>query len=264
MLIIIDKKLSAQAKKTLSSYMELMELETENITYPSISGHPDIFFCQAPGHLFVAPNLPEKYFDQLKRHGIDYFTGELPVGPEYPASARYNAVATEKYLIHNFRHTDPAIIRTLQHLEKVNIDQGYCRCNLLPLKNDHFITSDQGIYKVSGSRFQVPGSRFQVPGSRFQVPGSEEQEHPHSTFNIQPSTFLYVSPETILLEGFPHGFFGGCCGVWEDKIFINGSLDLFEDGDKVKVFLHKIGYQIVELTDGPLTDVGSIMFIAHG
>ncbi len=113
MLIIIDQKISASAKEILSSYGELMELATKGITYPAISGHPDIFFCQSPDKLIVAPNLPQKYFDQLNDHKINYITGELPVGPEYPASARYNAVATSKYLIHNLRHTDPVITRAL-------------------------------------------------------------------------------------------------------------------------------------------------------
>jgi hypothetical protein len=148
MLIIIDNKISQAAKNKLSAYGELMELKTEGITYPAISGHPDIFFCQAPGQLIVAPNLPEPYFSQLRMHGIDFITGELPVGPEYPSSAGYNAVATDRLLIHNFRHTDFMITRTLEDLHPVHVDQGYCRCNLLALKEGHFITSDQGIYKV--------------------------------------------------------------------------------------------------------------------
>jgi len=103
-----------------------------------------------------------------------------------------------------------------------------------------------------------------VPGSRFQVPGSKIIELPNSKFKIQNSTFpevLYVSPESILLEGFPHGFFGGCCGVWEDKVFVNGSLSLHPDGEKIREFLVSLGYEIVELNEGPLTDVGSIFFI---
>ncbi len=245
MLIIVDNKISKGAKKILSSYGELMELATEGITYPAISGHPDIFFCQSPEHLIVAPNLPKRYFDILEEHQIDYITGEFPVGPEYPASARYNAVATSKYLIHNFRHTDFMITRTLEDLDPVHVDQGYCRCNLLPLKDDHFITSDQSIYKVQSSMLKVQSSKT----------------NPHSTFNIQPSTLLYVSTEDILLEGFPHGFFGGCCGVFEDKVFINGSLRFYKDGEKVREFLNNLNYKILELNNGPLVDIGSIFYI---
>jgi hypothetical protein len=239
MLIIIDKKLSWDAKKTLSSYGELLELETEGITYPAISGHPDIFFCQAPGKLIVAPNLPQKYFDQLQNHNIDFITGELPVGPEYPASARYNAVVTDKYLIHNFRHTDFMITREFEDMELINVDQGYCRCNLLPLRDGHFITSDMGIFKV-------------LKGL-----------HPQGTPSLN-STFpkvLHVSPESILLNSFPQGFFGGCCGVREGNVFVNGSLSFHPDGGKIREYLTFLSYKIVELGDGPLMDVGSIFFL---
>jgi hypothetical protein len=235
MMIIVDKRISQLAKERLSSYGELLELKTEGITYPAISGHPDIFFCQSANHLIIAPNLPKQYFDKLAELKIEFIRGEFPVGAEYPASARYNAVATGNYLIHNFRHTDFMITRTLEDLHPLQVDQGYCRCNLLPLKDDHFITSDKGIYKVLSG--WSPGS---------------SGLHPH---------VLYVSPDGILLEGFPNGFFGGCCGVWEEKVFVNGSLKFYKDGGKVRDYLNHLDYKIIELNNGPLTDIGSIIFI---
>jgi hypothetical protein len=228
MLILIDQKMPAEAKKTLASFGDLLELKTEGITYQAISGHPDIFICQSADKLIVAPNLPEEYLTKLKNNFSNLITGEFPVGKEYPDTARYNAVATKNHLIHNFRHTDFMITRTLENLHPIQVDQGYCRCNLLPLKDDHFITSDEGIYKVL--------SRNQLD-------------------------VLIVSPEGIYLEGFPHGFFGGCCGIWEDKVFVNGSLSLFPVGEKVSNWLNKLGYEIIELYDGPLEDCGSIIFV---
>jgi hypothetical protein len=233
MLIIIDNKLSGEAKKKLSGFGDLLELKTEGIAYSAISGHPDIFFCQSPDKLIIAPNLPKPYFDQINELGINYIVGEFPVGPEYPASARYNAVATTNHLIHNFRHTDFMITRELEDLQPVHVDQGYCRCNLLTLKDDHFITSDAGIFKV------LMG--FQPEG-------------------FQPNV-LFVSSSDILLKGFPHGFFGGCCGVWENKVFINGNLKFYKDGEKVRDFLYQLDYEIIELGSGPLTDIGSIFFM---
>ena len=232
MLIIVDNKISLKAKEKLSAYGELLELKTEGITYQAISGHPDIFFCQSPDKLIVAPNLPKQHFDMLNNHRIDFIIGEFPVGPEYPSSARYNAVATSNYLIHNFRHTDFMITRTLQDLTPVHVDQGYCRCNLLALKDDHFITSDAGIFKALKGLHPPAGGL-----------------HP-----------LGLHPEGILLEGFPHGFFGGCCGVLQDKVFVNGSLDHFPEGEKVRDYLDKLGYEIIELYNGPLMDCGSLIF----
>jgi hypothetical protein len=235
MLIIVNNRISQEAKDKLGLFGELLELKTEGITYNAISGHPDIFMCQSVDKLIVAPNLPEEYLSKLKNSSASIIIGELPVGKEYPATSRYNAVATPKYLIHNFRHTDFTITRTYEDLHPIHVDQGYCRCNLLPLRDDHFITSDAGILKV-------------LQGLH---PGSEGL-HPH---------LIYVSPDDILLEGFPHGFFGGCCGVWEDKVFINGSLDHFSDGEKVRKYLDSLHYEIIELNDGPLEDIGSILFV---
>jgi len=238
-MIIVDHKISEAAKEKLSQYGELLELKTEGITYPAISGHPDIFFCQSADYLIGAPNLPEEFLSKLQNSFSNVIIGEFPVGKEYPATSRYNAVATPNYLVHNFRHTDFMITRTLEDLQPVHVDQGYCRCNLLPLKDHHFITSDAGIFKVLKEGLHPPG--LHPPGL-----------HPD---------LMYVSPDDILLEGFPHGFFGGCCGVWEDKVFVNGSLNFYEDGDKVRDYLGKLGYQIVELSDGPLMDCGSIIFV---
>jgi hypothetical protein len=235
MLIIVDHKISEAAKEKLSIYGELLELKTEGIAYPAISGHPDIFICQSLDKLIVAPNLPEEFIAILKKTNPDVITGEFPVGNEYPATARYNAVATKNYLIHNFRHTDFMITRALEDLQPVHVDQGYCRCNLLPLKDDHFITSDAGIFKVLMGLHPKGWS----PEGRY----------------------LLVSPQDILLEGFPNGFFGGCCGVLEDKVFINGILEDYEDGEKVRDFLWGLDYEIIELKDGPLVDTGSIFFI---
>ena len=228
MLIIIDYRIPEDAKKTLASFGELLELNTEGITYRAISGHPDIFFCKSPDKLIVAPNLPEHYVEKLTKRSILYIKGELPVGSDYPASSRYNAVATEKYLIHNFRHTDFTITRAFEDLTPVHVDQGYCRCNLLSLRDGHFITSDEGIYKI---------------------------------LKWHQLDSLFVAPEEILLEGIAHGFFGGCCGVWEDKVFIIGKLVHFPEGEKVRHYLEKLEYEVVELSDGQLVDGGGILFV---
>ena len=85
MLIIVDKKIPEEAKKRLTSDELqlsgfLVELETNDLAYPAISGHPDIFFCQTPQTLVVAPNLPARYINVLKEHKISYVKGNISVG----------------------------------------------------------------------------------------------------------------------------------------------------------------------------------------
>ena len=228
MLIIVDKKIPAGAKKTLADHGEIVELETSGITYKAISGHPDIFFHKAGKHLIVAPNLPEKYKKILLDAGIDFTRGEQEVGAKYPTSSAYNVVSTESLLIHNFRNTDSSITRLLEDADLIHVDQGYTRCNLLAFDDNHFMTSDKGIARVL--------ERFD-------------------------KDCLLIKPEGIQLEGYDHGFWGGCCGIYDNKVFIIGSLKHHPEGKMINKYISARGLDIVELYDGPLFDGGSILFI---
>ena len=227
MLIIIDHKIPPQAREKLSAFGQILELKTEGITYDAISGHPDIFFCRTPGGLIAAPNTPPAILEKLKARKVPFQLGENEVGIQYPNSAIYNAVVTCDHYIHNKDITDPAILSSLDDQQQIHVKQGYTRCSLLPLRDGHFITSDRGIYK---------------------------------TLTANGMDVLQVDPSDIEIHELKHGFFGGACGVFEDRVFITGSLKRFGDGELVRAYVKNLGYQIIELYDGPLFDGGSIMF----
>lgn len=225
MLIIADKRIPAAAFFVLNKFGKAIPFETSKITYPAVSGHPDIFFCKTEKILVVAPNAPSGIKEQLRIFNIPFREGQEKVGCEYPRTAHYNAVVTNRFLIHNRKITDPVILENCDRLEKINVKQAYTRCSVLALKNDRFITSDKGIETALKKR------------------GLE---------------VLFVEPKGILLPGFDHGFFGGSCAVYHDKVFFIGSLDHFPEGKKIRQFLSD--YQIIELYDGPLFDGGSLIF----
>jgi len=228
MVIIVNKQVPEQAIKTLSKFGEPVLFETQNITYPQISNHPDIFFCIGNNQLIAAPNTPEKFLSLLKKNGVNTIIGGNPVGTAYPESATYNAVVTNRFLIHNLSITDPVVLKTFNHLEHINIPQGYGRCSLLPLTNNRFITSDRGIANA---------------------------------LKQKGMDVLYVNPQGIILPGFNNGFFGGTAGVLNNQIFIAGSLNHYNEGEKVRAFLEQGGFEIIELYNDPLFDTGSILFV---
>ncbi len=228
MLIIADNRIPDKAKQKLLKYGNVIFLETKGITYEAISCHPDIFFYQTSESLVIAPNLPEIFKKQLNKLRVGFIEGDRPVGIKYPATSSYNAVVTQKYLIHNLKYTDSAIKNATENLIKIDVNQAYTRCNLLPLNKDSFITSDRGIEKV------LLQNGLDV---------------------------LYVDSSDILLPGFPNGFFGGACGVYEEKVFVLGSLERFSDGHKVRLFLEKLEMEIIELCSGALFDGGSLIFL---
>jgi len=227
-LILCDKRLLSPAKVRLSKFGELVELSSELITYPAISGHPDVFCCSVGETLVVSPALPKEYSEIFNVNAIKWVYGAKSNGFNYPDSAFYNAVVTDNLLIHNLTITDPNILELAGIRKQIHVNQGYTRCNLLPLPGEKFITSDKGIYMVLT----------------------------HEGFEV-----LYVNPDGILLEGFPNGFIGGVCGVLEKNVFIAGSLSFFPEGQKIIDFLSQNLLNIIELYDGPLFDGGSIIFI---
>ena len=228
MLIIADKRIPFEAKKKLQTMGRLLELETKGITYPAISGHPDIFFTQVDDQLVVAPNLPGKFIEALQIHKIHFIFGERPVGTKYPETAGYNALVTSEFLIHNSALTDPVIRNQCLNKTPVHVNQGYTRCNLLFLDADNAITSDEGIYRALREK------------------GIET---------------LFVQPFGIELPGYPHGFFGGSCGIFGNRLFMIGKLNYFSGGEDVRQFTGRLNIEIVELCDSSLFDGGGVIFI---
>lgn len=228
MLIIVDNKIPEKAKNELKKLGELIELSTNGITYEAISGHPDIFFSKLGNQLVVAPNLPTKYFKILEENKLDYLLGEECVGEKYPASSKYNVVCNEKYLIHNFRNTDAVITNYAEDLDLIHVEQGYTRCNLVSIGKCAYISSDKKTSKIL--------ARYKL------------------------DCFL-IDPFNIELAGFSHGFFGGCCGIKEDKLYVLGSLNQLNEADELRSFLRTKNIEVVELHEGSLFDGGSILFL---
>ena len=227
MLILGDARIPEAAKENLSKLGTYVPFLTTGITYETISGHPDIFFCQGGDFLIAAPNTPGKYLKILKQHNIPFVKGVLPVGHKYPETAHYNASVSDDYLIHNIHISDENLKQVFSSKKNIHVNQAYTRCSLVPLKNGRFITSDKGIFNTLISN------------------------------NVEVDCF---SPEGILLPGFDHGFLGGTMGLFEDKIYLLGQLKSYPEGSRLGEILNGAGYEIVELYPGPLFDGGSLFF----
>lgn len=225
--IVADKRIPLQAKNALRNIGNLVELAAQFSVYKTISGHPDIFMCQLSNELIIAPGIEEHVREAIKSKGYRVITGSKEPQALYPESARYNAVVTGELLIHNLKITDPSILERCDHLKHVNVKQGYTRCNLLPLNENAYITSDRGIEKA---------------------------------LLALNKDVLYVDPLAIVLKGQKHGFFPGCCGIYNNMLYITGSLEHHHQGGAIRSFATSYGINITELFTGRLTDIGGIFF----
>jgi hypothetical protein len=225
MLIFIDARAPQQAKEALEKYGEVVDFITSDICYDAIAGHPDIFMFQHPGGLVVAPNLPPEYKNRLIAHGVKFKTGIMPVGSIYPATAAYNALYTTQGILHNQYIIDEVVAGS--HAMVIHCRQGYVRCSTV-LIGETFITSDKGIEK------ELLAIDCKV---------------------------LYVNPQNIALQGVKYGFFGGCLGVYSKKVYFCGAIKYLEGNKILANQIENEGFELIELYQGPVTDVGGIFFI---
>ena len=127
--IIADGRMPEEAKRNLKKLGDVLFLNPTEITYKSISAHPDIFFFQTEDGLIYAPNAPKKIVKELKKRKIKLTEGKKEVGKKYPETVPYNAVGIGDTLIHNLKHTDSTILSLYEN--HIHVNQGYTRCNLV-------------------------------------------------------------------------------------------------------------------------------------
>jgi hypothetical protein len=227
MKIIADSQMPLAARLALQKTGEVLFLEKQDFLYDSIASHPDIFFCQINNQLVVADNIPEHWENWLQKNGIQYIKGKKELGKKYPETALYNAVATSEFFLHNLKYTDQSVMDLAGRLNKIHVNQAYTRCNLISLNENSFLTSDRGIEK----QLLLIGKKV-----------------------------LFILPDQILLSGQAYGFIGGCCGIFENVLYVCGSIQFLKEAKEIKNFADNCSVMIKELYNGPLTDVGSMMF----
>ena len=225
--IIIDRRSPKEAIAALEKYGDVHLFESTNVTYEAVSCHPDIFIFENDDGLIIAPDTPSSTIEFLSRHDVMYEFGETMAGDGAAGSVAYNCIATDRFFFHRAGFSDPVVLRACDHLEAIMLPQAYTRCSMIAL-NDHVVTSDMGIYR---------------------------------SLEKPPVRCHYVSPGNIVLPPYPHGFIGGCCGLFDGKLFVIGSLRHLADCDHLYSFIEQAGFRVVELYDGPPYDGGGIMFL---
>ena len=176
-----------------------------------VAAHADIFYCRAG----TTPASPL------------YCAGKDFRAPAYPASAAFNAVFLKDYFIHRLDITFPSLLAEAERLglRKVNVRQGYTKCNLVVVDGSHVITADEGLYKALSA---LPGLSVLKIGAGHIALGRHE------------------------------GFLGGTSGRIGNEIWFHGDLSKHPDEKSIRSFIKDCGCGIVEFPF-PLRDIGSVI-----
>jgi len=196
----------------------------------SMSRHADLGIVIISSKKAVCP--PEScayYKNELTPYGFEIIEGKNFLGRHYPKDSAYNVGIVGKNCFLNKKACDETLLEALtdEGYQIIEVRQGYSKCSICPIDENSFITSDVSIYKA----------------------GKEAG-----------MDVLLISNYNILLSGFSNGFFGGCTGMRsKTKLLINGNINTLPDADKIKNFLDDKNIKITNLTEGEVTDIGSII-----
>lgn len=232
-------KILPRVTSEIEKRVELLRLETLPSVYTAIQQHADIQLMIIENRIFIDEDAytllyrNQVHRNQLeemeKRHGsLVRLKGRL--GSQYPKTVAFNGKYCEGTFVHHLSYSAPEIIDFCIEcgIKRIHVQQGYTGCSLFMLTSKHAITSDLGIEKV------LKENDIRV---------------------------LKIEEGNILLEGLSHGFIGGCMGVLEKEVFVNGNLYAHPNGCDIIEFIQKQGYEIImDETSRDLVDIGSILF----
>jgi hypothetical protein len=200
---------------------------------PMIGDHPDISVFHAGGNHLIISETAVIDTNRLIQLGFHVQTANKPASPKYPDEVSLNACLVGNRLFHKVSLSDKNI--TAQAYKNkwrlINVNQGYTKCSICVLDQNHIITADMGIHKAA------------------------QQSGLNS---------LLISSGQIELDGYHAGFIGGACGkIAKDKIAFTGTLKYHKDENKINDYIRSLGIKSIYLTDEPCFDIGSIIPLTY-
>lgn len=227
--VVVDFRISKSSLDTLKS-MGYSIIKTQKNPHISeaICGHPDMVICKLKNHDFVI-NPTFRGFLNKQIQDCNLIEGASILGKEYPHDIAYNCALVGDYLFCREKYTDCAIIDYCRGngIKILDTKQGYAKCSICIVSDNAIITADKNIYGLAAKN------------------------------NID---VLMTTNEGIVLKGFSEGFFGGATGLLEkDLLAVNGDFERHKDCVKIKNFCANYGVKIISLSDGQMSDIGSII-----
>ena len=207
---------------------DVIKIPKDNNLYEAINGHTDIQLnILNKNTIIINKNINLSFKELLKTKNINFIESNSTLSSKYPSNISLNAYITDNYLVHNLKFTDKKILDYCKNKKTINVNQGYTKCSILPLREKVIITNDTGIY---------------------------------NTLKNEGFDILLLPFGDIELSGFNYGFIGGVGGIISnDSMAFFGSLDNYAFGNEVKKFLYKYDIKPIYLSNTKLIDRGSLL-----
>lgn len=234
--VIVDYRIDEKIVSSLSTlgYRVIKSINNKCVS-PFLSGHPDMQICKCADGVFAcAPNCYDYYMEALAPFNVKIICGNTELECNYPKDIAYNVACIGNIAVHNFKYTDCVLNDYFLNagFKTVNVNQGYAKCNICVVGKNGAITSDVGIYKKL----------------------LEEK-----------IDSLLIDGGDILIHGWSNGFIGGASGMLDDNtLAFFGNIRRHPNFSEIENFCAKYGISVVSLSDGALTDYGTLILVNDG
>ena len=199
---------------------------------PSVESHPDMLTFIADGKLITHEDYYNENINLFSKieeaANISVVTTNEEIGKEYPCDILFNAFLHDGHIFGRLN----AISHCIREFEGKgytlhNVKQGYAACSCAEA-GDGVITADKTLYRA------------------FCECGIDA---------------LLIENGDIALPFHDYGFIGGASGYSDGVLYLNGDIETHRNKDAIKNFVTDKNCASVSLCDGPLVDVGKIVFI---
>lgn len=230
-LFLVSKNSNEDLIDILKRFGQVVFLDENPCLNKAESCHPDMqVFKTGNDSCIVAPGISIKVIEKLQSYGISVLTGIDKLSVFYPDNIKYNVLKTDRHIIHNLKHTASDVLNYAEEnsLDLINVKQGYCACTSCFVEFCNLIiTGDPGIIKAA-------------------------KDH---NYNV----CVFEHNNEIILEGYDHGFIGGCI------VSLNKGKTLIFNGDIIRLYpdfvkrLESFGIEVFGVKNASLNDIGGVI-----
>ena len=235
MIAVVDQRMSPLMQRSLWEHgFSVIPLPAFSRLSEPVASHPDMLIFPFEGTLFVHKEYYKEAHSVVDEivalSGHSLLLIETEVSPKYPHDVALNLFCLGSNIFGK-ANTVPKTLRDYAQQRGygiINTKQGYAKCSTVLLGNNAIVTADRSI--------QAAADKI----------GTD---------------VLFVSASGVALPPYAYGFLGGASGYCNNTVYFCGDITLHPDAQSITSFCQKYNRTIVCLSDEPLTDMGSILFL---
>ena len=233
--VLVDERLSEKCERALNIRgFNTIRLPRDPDLGEAVGSHPDTLLFYSGDEIITTADYCDRVsyiFSDIREANSNIrikFTSDKR-GKEYPNDCKMNALKIGNNIFFNPKCVSSVIAEyaTEAGLKVNHVSQGYPACTVLAFGNNA-ITADRGMAE---------------------------------SLNKAGIKVTLIEEGHISLPPYQYGFIGGASGVFGNKVYFIGNIDLHPQSEIIRAAIVDAGFEVISLCDEPLADLGGLIFI---